>query len=284
MDDASVSDHFDTMFVLEKYLRNVDGTRPESFDWSDPGPHLDDESLFCLRYLLDIEQHTIIYMRELLSTSVVEEPAITAFLSCWLYEEFCHSRTLAKLLETQGVRVDDRHFTELRLRRAGDYIAQFCATIGSRLTRHFPALHMTWGAINELTAVIAYQAMVDRARHPMVTTVLSRIVKDERRHFSFYYNQARIRLEPRAARRLTTFALRMFWAPIGSPVLGDAATRRLYDHLFRDEAGPRRLAMLDATIARLPGLEWFNFATRYSLKVAQAGRLDSEIVAAAAAR
>jgi hypothetical protein len=69
-------------FDLEKYLRSAGGTRPEAFDWSDPGPPLDDEALFCVGYMMDIESHTIIYLREMLSTAVAEDASITAFLSC----------------------------------------------------------------------------------------------------------------------------------------------------------------------------------------------------------
>jgi hypothetical protein len=264
-------------FDLEKYLRASVGTRPESFDWSDPGPRLDDESLFCLSFMLDIEAHTIIYMRELLSTSVAEDPAITAFLSCWLYEEFSHSRTIAKLLETQGVRIDPQHFVELRRRTPGDRLAQQCARIASILSRHFPAVHMTWGAINELTAVYGYQSLMDRAQHPMVSTVLARIVKDERRHFSFYFNQARIRLQPRAARALTTFALRAFYTPVGLPVRGDPDTRRIHAHLFAEQKGLRTLAQIDATIARLPGLGWFNLMSRYGLAGTPANRATAGV-------
>lgn len=262
-------------FDLEKYLRASVGTRPESFDWSDPGPRLDDESIFCLSYMLDIEAHTIINMRELLSTSVAEDPSITAFLSCWLYEEFSHSRTIAKLLETQGMRIDNQHFVELRRRTPGDRLAQQCARLASLLTGHFPAIHMTWGAINELTAVYAYQSLMDRAQHPMVSTVLARIIKDERRHFSFYFNQARIRLQARAARALTSFALRAFFTPVGSPLRGDPDTRRVHNHLFADQDGIRMLAQIDATIARLPGLEWFNLMSRYGLAGTTAGRTTS---------
>src|SRR5262249_26466833 len=155
----------------------------------------------------------IIYMRELLATTVAEDPGISSFLSCWLYEEFSHSRTLTKLLDTQGVRIEPQRFVEIRRRNSGDRVAQTFARIASRLSKHFPAIHMTWGAINELTAVFAYQSLMERASHPMVTKVLSQIVKDERRHFSFYFNQARIRLQHRAAQILTTIALRYFWNP-----------------------------------------------------------------------
>jgi hypothetical protein len=266
-------------FDLEKYLRTSVGTRPEAFDWSDPGPQLDSESLFCLGYMLDLEANTIIDLRDLLSTSVAEDPTITSFLSFWVYEEFSHSRTLARLLETQGARIDDRHFTAIRRRKPGDHLAQKIARIASLVTRHIPAIHMTWGAINELTAIFAYESLVERARHPMLTKVVSRIVKDERRHFSFYYNQARIRLQPRAARRLTSFALKRFWRPVGCPLRGPADTRRIHDHLFAGESGRRNLAEIDATIARLPGLEWFDGTSRFGLSPTPTERRDADVAA-----
>jgi hypothetical protein len=191
-------------FDLEKYLNAAGATQPDVFDWFDPGPRLNDESLFCLGYMMDIESHTIIYLREMLSTPLALDPSITAILSCWAYEEFFHSRTIAKLLVSQGLTIDDERFAALRRRKPADYLQQKIARLASRLMRHFPAIHMTWGAINELSTLTGYQALVDRANHLLVTSVLSRIIKDERRHFSFYFNQAGIRLRERAARALTS--------------------------------------------------------------------------------
>src|SRR5579862_2448918 len=250
-------------FDLEKYLRISGATRPESFDWSDPGPRLDDEALFCLGYMMDIESHTVIYMKELLSTSVAEDPSITAFLSCWVYEEFFHSQVLKRFLESLGLTIGDARFTELRRRKASRRVAEKIGAVASHLTRHFPAVHMTWGAINELSTLSGYHALIQRTRHPMLTTVMSRIIKDERRHFSFYFNQARRMLLDPTARRITSFLVRHFWTPVGSPVRGDADARRICGYLFGDQQGPRRLAEHDSMIARLPGLGWFDMASRY---------------------
>jgi len=263
--DSSVLENSCEGFDLEKYLLTSRGTRPEAFDWSDPGPRLDDEALFCLGYMMDIESHTIIYLRELLSTAVVEDASITAFLSCWAYEEHFHARVLKRFLQSQGVTIDDRRFADLRRRQPSDYLAQKIACVVSGLTRHFPAIHMTWGAINELSTLTGYRALIGRTGHPLLTTVLSRIIKDERRHFAFYFNQARLRLRPRAAQLLTGVALRNFWSLVGSPVRGDSDARRLCAYLFGDEHGPRRLAQLDSMVARLPGLQWFDLASRYCL-------------------
>jgi hypothetical protein len=260
MDDAQrFRDHFD----LEKYLRNSGATRPESFDWSAPGPRLDDEALFCLGYMMDIESHTVIYMKELLSTSVAADPSITAFLACWVYEEFFHSQVLKRFLESQGVTIEDARFTELRRRRASRQIVEKIAGMASHLTRHFPAVHMTWGAINELSTLTGYQALIDRTRDPRLTAVLGRIIKDERRHFSFYFNQARRMLQDAAARHITSFLVRHFWTPVGSPVRGEADAHRICAFLFPGDEGLARLNAMDEVIARLPGLEWFDLATRY---------------------
>ncbi len=250
-------------FDLEKYLRNSGATRPESFDWSDPGPPLDAEALFCLGYMMDIESHTIIYLKELLSTSVVEDPSITAFLACWVYEEFFHSRVLKRFIESQHLRIEDARFAELRRRSPSRRFAEAIGRIASHLTRHFPAVHMTWGAINELSTLTGYQALIERARHPMLATVMSRIIKDERRHFSFYYNQASRMLQDPTARRITSFIVRHFWTPVGSPVRGDADAHRVCGYLFSGADGRVRLADVDRTIARLPGLEWFDLASRF---------------------
>jgi len=224
--------------------------------------------------MMDIESHTIIYLREMLSTAVAEDPSITAFLSCWAGEEFFHSQVLKRLLEGQGVTIDDRRFAVLRRAKPADYLAQKFARVLSHLTRHFPAVHMTWGAINELSTLTGYRALIDATRHPLLAAVLSRIIKDERRHFSFYFNQARLRLQPRAAQLLTSLIVRNFWTPVGRPVRGDADARRICDYLFGDEQGPRRLAEHDSMIARLPGLGWFDMASRYCFDTSAAGPLS----------
>jgi len=213
--------------------------------------------------MMDIESHTIVYLREILSTSIVEDASITAFLSCWAYEEFFHSQLLKRVLQSQGVAIDDKRFAELRRARPADHAIMKFARLLSRTVRHFPAVHMTWGAINELSTLTGYRALSEKTNHPLLSAVLAHIIKDERRHFSFYFNQARLRLQPRTARILTCLAVRNFWSPVGSSVRGDAATRQLCAYLFGGENGRHLLAQHDALIARLPGLRWFDLATRY---------------------
>jgi rubrerythrin len=232
-------------FDLERYLKVAGATRPEAFDWSVAGPPLEGEALFCLGYMMDIESHTI-------------DASITSFLSCWAYEEFFHSKVLRRLLEAHGVTVQDEHFAQLRRRKASDHLQMGIARVLARITRHFCAVHMTWGAINEWSTLIGYRALIARSENPLVARVLKRIIKDERRHYAFYFNQARNRLRPRAAQILTSLIVRKFWSPVGSPVRGDAAAARVCSYLFSDAEGARQIGLLDSAIARLPGLGWFD--------------------------
>ena len=259
-------------FDLDRYLRVSGATKPESFEWNSPQPRLDEEALFCLGYMMDIESHTIVYLRELLSTRIVREVEVTSFLSCWAYEEFFHSLLLRRFLAAQGVSIDDRRFADLRRRRSlADKIIVPIARLVSMMTRHFPAVHMTWGAINELSTLTGYRAVVARTdpgaasgKPALLTSILERIIKDERRHFAFYFNQARMRLRPTAAQKMTSFLLRRFWTPVGVTVRGDASMRRVCEFMFPHDAGVSALGKVDAKISTLPGLEWFDMGRRYA--------------------
>lgn len=264
-------------FDLDRYLRVSGATKPESIDWSLPQARLSDDALFAIAYMMDIESHTIVYLRDLLSTRVVRENQVTAFLSCWAYEEFFHSLLLRRFLATQNVAIDDQRFADLRSRTSlADHLIRPGIAILSQLTRHFPAVHMTFGAINEISTLTGYQALISATENPrdgsggarpLLTTILERIIKDERRHFAFYFSQARRRLGPPAARRLTAFLVRNFWTPVGVTVRGDPSMRRVCHYLFPGIKGVERLASVDQSIARLPGLEWFDLGARYARRV-----------------
>src|SRR5262245_44945935 len=66
------------------------------------------DALRTLRYMQDIETHTIIYLRELLSTRAVDDPAIASFFATWFYEETAHGRALARFLDAAGEHVTPR--------------------------------------------------------------------------------------------------------------------------------------------------------------------------------
>jgi hypothetical protein len=91
--------------------------------------------------------------------------------------------------------------------------------------------------------------------HPVLTELLNRIIRQETRHVAFYASQARQRLDASArARRVTRFALRGFWSPVGAGVMPEAETTHLLRFLFGDRDGRDAAARIDSHVDRLPGL------------------------------
>ena len=60
------------------------------------------EGLRCLRYMHDIESHTVCYLRDLLLTESHRDPRITTFLTTWAWEEQWHGVALAQVLAAHG--------------------------------------------------------------------------------------------------------------------------------------------------------------------------------------
>ncbi len=212
---------------------------------------LPDWALRTIAYMSDIEQHTIAYLRELLGTRAVDDPEVAQFLACWFYEESAHGRALAAVLEAHGyaATMSPRSPVGWRARGEAIVIALLSATWPG-----FGAVHMTWGAINELSTLTAYRRLAERADHPALTALLERISRDESRHFGFYFEQAARRLgeSPRTRRAVRAFVER-FWAPVGSGVRPLADVQSLAGDLFSGRDGIDAVRRIDRTIRRLPG-------------------------------
>ncbi len=217
---------------------------------------LDASSLRCLRYMHDVESHTMCYLRDVLVTSAHADPEVTAFLACWVYEEHWHGEAIARVLEAHGEQAGVARVASMRralprwdrLRPLG-YLAV------STLTSHMVTAHMTWGAVNEWTTQAGYARLAAKARHPVLSELLRRIMKQEGRHVDFYVAQARRRLEESTlARRVTRSALRHFWTPVGAGVMPSSEVDFLLRHLFGDPDGVEVAARIDRRIDRLPGL------------------------------
>jgi hypothetical protein len=89
----------------------------------------------------------------------------------------------------------------------------------------------------------------------VLTELLSRIMRDESRHFFFYFSQARRRLQRPGAARVARVLVDRFWAPVGSRVQPPEETRFLAAYLFSGTEGRAAVSKVDETIQRLPGFE-----------------------------
>ncbi len=246
-------------FDLDACLRQSRPLDTSDIRWEDVPAHpLAPGAVRTLRYMQDIEAHTIIYLKALLATRAVDDPDVAAFLPVWAYEEAFHGRALDRFLDAAGHPKRPRPRSRRTLAEA---VRQALARGMSRLTDDFIAVHMTWGAVNELTTLRGYERLLRLARHPVLDTLLRRIMRDESRHFAFYYAQAERRLAKPSAARLTRFLLERAWAPVGTGVQPDAEVAFLTGYLFGGEEGLAAARSVDERISRLPGMEGLGLLT-----------------------
>ncbi|MGD7732922.1 ferritin-like domain-containing protein [Propionibacteriaceae bacterium G57] len=225
------------------------------FDEFDRQP-LDADTLRVLRYMCDVEYHTSCYLRDLLVTRSHRKDDVNGFMTTWNREEFWHGEALAAVLKRHDITVD---YDELKAKRVklgwSEALGSSKQSALSNLVGDdFIAVHMTWGAANELSAVAAYRRLAEMMDHPTLSPLLKRIAQQETRHVAFYTTQARAALErsPKAqklVRTITTAA----WRPVGSSIMGEEEVRYVMGYLFTGQG--EALDKLDQSVSRMPGLE-----------------------------
>ena len=90
-------------FDLDAYVARSGALDLDAIAWDEVPRHpLPPQAARTLRYMQDIESHTIIYLRSLLATRAVDDPDVATFLACWLYEETFHGIALRRFLEAAG--------------------------------------------------------------------------------------------------------------------------------------------------------------------------------------
>lgn len=258
-------------FDLDRYLRVSQRVDLSHVNWREVKDYpLSEAEARTLTYMMDIESHTIVFLRDLLATRVVLEPEITAFFSCWAYEELWHGEAFSRFLGEAGYELppyqervsSDSAYPSRSARNAwirkgigAGRIPYLGKLVASVMIRDFVAVHMTWGAVNELSVLTGYRLLSDRTGHPVLRDILRAISKDERRHFAFYRAQARLRLSssPRA-QAVTRWTLNRLWAPVGTGVRPQAETDHTICYLFDNPAGLKAISDMDSTIEELPGL------------------------------
>jgi hypothetical protein len=221
--------------------------------------------LRCLRYMHDVEHHTVCYLRDLLVTPAHRDPAVTTFLTLWSYEELWHGEAIARVLAAHDEAAGAQRIEPMR-RRPGrrDRFSPIVHALGSSVAgESFPALHMAWGAVNEWTTQAGYARLASRASHPVLTDLLSRIMRQEGRHVAFYAGEAEQRLaRSRRTQRFCRLALRHLWRPVGSGVMPPGEVAFLVGELFGDADGRAMVRRIDQRVDRLPGLSGLHLVER----------------------
>jgi rubrerythrin len=246
-------------FDIVKYAENSTAVHwaDLDFDEFDSNP-LDPTTLRSLRYMCDVEYHTVCYLRDLLTTPSHKEPEIGAFMTMWNREEFWHGEALAAVLNKHGMTVDFDQLKATRLKLGWkdrlDPIKQ--SVLGKLVGNDFVAVHMAWGAANEWSANAAYHRLAAMVDHPTLSPLLKRIAQQETKHVAFYASQARERLATsKKARVLARWVLNNFWGPVGSTINSEDEVTHVMTHLFAGAEGRKLVRDIDSHIAKLPGME-----------------------------
>ena len=283
-------------FDLDRYLRASKKVDLSDLAWDRIADHpVSVEEARCLAYMMDIESHTVIFLRDLLATRAAFEPDITAFLSCWVYEELWHGEAFSRFLGEAGFATepdserskwDDPYPSKVgrntwirRKMGAKGYAAHVGTLVGSAVIKDFPALHMTWGAVNEFSTLTGYHRLIAKTEHPVMIDLLERVIKDERRHYAFYRNQAVMRLtrSPKA-RKPVRWAMEHVWAPVGTGVRPQEETDFVVNYLMGDADGLATARSMDQTLSEIPGLEGMTIVTDSVLQALKRSGTTSQTI------
>jgi rubrerythrin len=247
---SAITEKTKTGFDLDGYLSRSKSLDLNEFDWHEVARYaIPVNTIRALRYMHDIESHTLVYLRTLLSTRAIDDPEIGPFLACWLYEETFHGLAFGRFLAAAGYPVPWREHGDENLMERLQGVA---AKVVSRIWPNFICVHMLWGAINELTTMQGYKRLAQISDHPVLIEMLRQIARDEARHFSFYFHQARQRLKTPRDARMVRRIIEWFWAPVGSGVQPARETRFLSGYLFSGAEGRAAALKIDETIRSLP--------------------------------
>ena len=208
------------------------------------------DTIRTLQYMHEVECHTIVFPRTIFSARAVNDEVIGRFLTCWLYEESFHGPALARFLEVAGYGALPKPPSRFI---PTDRLAAIITPVLAALWSDFLALHMAWGAIHELTTITAYHRLAARSGHPILTELLKRLIREESRHFAFYYAQAKQRLKRPQTASITRFLLERLWSPVGHGVQSEEDEHFVIDYLFASDRGRLAARRIDDTIRRLPG-------------------------------
>jgi len=252
---------------IERYISVSAKIDTSDIDWDrarEAG--LTDDEKFVLTYFSDVESQTIRYLRMLLQMKIAFKPSVSAFLTTWSYEEFFHGYELGRLLAVcDSPLEEDRVESVTRRARFNEWIEAVFTPLLSRLfSRQFPAVYLSFGAIQEMTTLRGYENLQRYTHNPVLKILCERIARQERRHFAWYFNHARdLLLESSGARVLARKLLEFNWVPVGAGIKSPEEVKRLFLTLFPPESARNFVREIDSKMGSLPGLEGIRLMEAY---------------------
>lgn len=195
-------------------------------------------------------------------------PSRSSSLTTWNYEEHWHGEALGRVLAAHGEIAGVQRVADTRaIKGRSDRLRPVAFIVGSAILPDITAVQMAWGAVNEWTTQAGYARLALRADHAVLNELLRRIMRQEARHIDFYNRQAKLRLAAsRSAQRVTKFALKHLWSPVGTGVRPASEVDFVVHHLFDGPDGAAALGRIDRRVDQLPGLDGLHLLTNAHAK------------------
>jgi rubrerythrin len=221
-----------------------------------------------LTFFADIESQTVYYFLEVAKLQVARDPELLTFLTMWNYEEYFHSHAILRLMTECGVTVESASERSTKVRAKANLkarIEDFAQTMMAKLIpTRFVALWMFWGALQECLTTQAYEEVINTTKNPVLAEMFRRIAKQERRHFAYYFGQARERLGNKRAQRFCRYMVQRFYSPVGSGVKTEQELIEMFARLFPGDRIFEVMSYIEKRMGQLPGMEDLDACTRWA--------------------
>ena len=251
--------------VTDEFLRGIDWDEVQAYP-------LDPSFIPVLIYMRDVESFTEIYHKELMRTPTGKNPVVKRFMDRWSEEEGRHGELLNRFLNEAGFPTSSRWQDEARAAIPFRYVFEnrIVPLITNCFGKHFSGVHMTWGAINEMTTLQGYRQLWRLAGHPVLERLLRAVAQEEAVHSHFYWSIASLELkESKLARRLARSVVDWFWTPVGQGTKPQGETNYLIATLFKGEDGVRFFDRnVNQRLAQLPGFDGTTAVTERIARIA----------------
>ena len=245
----------------------------EDLDWDLARKHgLSPTEVESLQFFADIESQTVYYFLEVAKLQVVRDPELLTFLTMWNYEEYFHSHAITRIMQECGVAVENATERSTKVRARARFKAKFEDWAQSMMAKFMPkrfvSLWMFWGALQECLTMQAYEEVIRNTNNPVLAEMFKRIAKQERRHFAYYFNQARERLTDNPKnQKFCRYIVNKFYAPVGGGVKTDAEGAALVARLFPGERIYEVMSYIERRMAQLPGMQGLTACSDWAEKI-----------------
>ncbi len=267
-----VDDPKDLLEWYEKQERTLNEQFLKTIPWERIKNTEFDHSFFpILLYFRDVEKFTDVYFNELSRTPSGRDPYVRRFLEKWRHEEDLHAELLNRFLNEAGHETSASWAKESRKNISWKYTFRsfLSSLIANFVGKRFTSVHMTWGAINELTTLHGYRRLWTLTKHPVLEYILQAIAREEAIHAFFYHSFAKIQLlQSRFGRELTRVIVDRFWTPVGQGAKPEEDTNLIIKKLFDGQVGVDIMDnFITARLQLLPGFHDCQKVTQHVARV-----------------